>query len=496
MRFKLSTLPDKAGFPHLSAEFLLNALPFPCYLISRERKVLALNNSARSFGASKGDDCWCAVHMMMAAQEEAAGEPLRHSSCIFCRAQSPLQSDVAVHDEVAAHGRVWELWWVPLGGESGAYLHYALDITQHKRTEESLLHLNNLYAALSRTNQAIITINDRQQLFREVCRIAVENGRFKLAWIGMVDEATLQLNPVASYGDAVDYMRDINISIDDSRPEGKGLTGTAAREQRNVVCNDFLNSPQTQPWREAALASGIRSTAVFLLKQQGEMTGALKVYSDQLNFFNDALIALMEEMAANISFALDNYAREEQRLRAEEALQRHVESLRYLSTHDSMTGLYNRAYFETELERLGKGRHFPVSVIVADIDGLKGANDLHGHMAGDALIREAARGLSCSVRADDIVARIGGDEFAVLLPEADAATAEQVLSRIAAFKGGGEASCPVSLSLSLGMATAQCGETLAEALKSADRIMYRNKFNKGGSRDRLPSNADVTPTPA
>jgi diguanylate cyclase (GGDEF)-like protein len=481
----LSNLSDTAGYHQLSAEFLLNALPFPCYLVSRDRKVLALNNNARARGASQWQDCWCALHKMMSAQDEAAGESFGHSSCLFCRADSLLKSDVAVHEEVAAHGRVWELWWVPLDEESGAFLHYALDITQHKRTEERLLHLNNLYAALSRTNQAIITIGDRQQLFREVCRIAVENGRFKLAWIGMVDEKTLQLNPVAFCGDAADYMRDINISIDHSRPEGKGLTGTAAREQRNVICNDFLNSPHTQPWREAAIASGIRSSAVFLLKQQGRVAGAFKVYSDQLDFLNETLIALMEEMAANISFALDNYAREEQRLRAEEALQQHVETLRYLSTHDSMTGLCNRAFFETELERLGKGRHFPVSVIVADVDGLKAANDLHGHTAGDLLIREAASALKSAVRADDIVARIGGDEFAVLLPETDAATAEQVISRIASYSGAGEAGSPVPLSLSLGTATAHYGESLGEALKLADRIMYRNKFDKGCSRDGI-----------
>ena len=156
---------------------------------------------------------------------------------------------------------------------------------------------------------------------------------------------------------------------------------------------------------------------------------------------------------------------------------RYEEDLQYLSTHDSLTGLYNRVYFDAEMKRLAASREFPVSIIVADIDGLKRVNDTHGHDTGDQLIQAAATALLSAFRASDVVSRIGGDEFAVLLPGTDQDTAQEAVDRITSsfdskivrLYGGG---------LSLGMATAATGEELTARLKQADERMYIHKYSK------------------
>ncbi|MDD5369510.1 MAG: histidine kinase N-terminal 7TM domain-containing protein [Anaerolineaceae bacterium] len=155
------------------------------------------------------------------------------------------------------------------------------------------------------------------------------------------------------------------------------------------------------------------------------------------------------------------------------------ERLRYLSTHDILTGLYNRVYYEEELNRLEGSRQYPISMIIADVDGLKTTNDRYGHLAGDALLRRAAEVLKQACRSEDMVARIGGDEFGVVLPYSDTHVADHACQRVENMLGTlhvGE--LELALSLSLGAATARNGESLRKTLRLADKAMYLAKRSK------------------
>jgi len=157
------------------------------------------------------------------------------------------------------------------------------------------------------------------------------------------------------------------------------------------------------------------------------------------------------------------------------------QELRFVSVHDGLTRLYNRCYFEEEMERLEGGRHNPVGVMIADLDGLKLVNDTLGHEAGDRLLVQTANILHRSFRQGDVIARVGGDEFAVLLPNTSYSVLEQVAKRIQTMIDGYNASSPqLPLSISIGMAVRVSNSiSLRDTYKEADNAMYRVKLYSG-----------------
>ncbi len=157
------------------------------------------------------------------------------------------------------------------------------------------------------------------------------------------------------------------------------------------------------------------------------------------------------------------------------------EELKRLSTRDALTGLYNRNFFEEQLQCLEKSRFYPISLVICDLDGLKLVNDAWGHDRGDELLRRAASVIKSCGRDAGLVARVGGDEFAVMLPGADRNTAEQVTRRIKeATEGDNARHVDFPLSISVGSATAEDGSrSLREVYKEADDAMYLNKLANG-----------------
>ena len=157
------------------------------------------------------------------------------------------------------------------------------------------------------------------------------------------------------------------------------------------------------------------------------------------------------------------------------------DEIRYISYHDKLTGLYNRAFFEVEMERLNTRRQYPITLILGDCNGLKIANDIFGHLEGDRLLQAIARILRKVTRKEDIVARWGGDEFAIILPHTDEQAAAEMRERILQLCAEAE-NCPIKPSLALGSATnMDSSEDLVELLKLAEDRMYRHKLREGRS---------------
>ncbi len=184
-----------------------------------------------------------------------------------------------------------------------------------------LERLTKLYAALSECNQAIVRCSSEAELFPQVCRDAVQFGGMKMAWIGMLDEASQSVKPVASFGEGREYLEGIQVSAAADDPAGRGPTGTSIRENRPVWCQDFQHDPSTAPWHERGARVGWGASASLPLHRNGVAVGAFTLYAGEANAFDEAARNLLLEMAMDISFALDNYLREAESRRAAEALQ-------------------------------------------------------------------------------------------------------------------------------------------------------------------------------
>jgi diguanylate cyclase (GGDEF)-like protein/PAS domain S-box-containing protein len=159
------------------------------------------------------------------------------------------------------------------------------------------------------------------------------------------------------------------------------------------------------------------------------------------------------------------------------------EKLRYLGLHDSLTGLYNRAYFEEEMHRIEKARYESVGIVTCDLDGLKVVNDTFGHDKGDTLLQAAATVLRKAFRREDVVARTGGDEFSVILPNATQSAAERSCERVQeAITRYNNNNPEVPLSLSIGVAVRKgVSRSMRELFKEADNEMYRKKLYRAQS---------------
>ncbi len=155
--------------------------------------------------------------------------------------------------------------------------------------------------------------------------------------------------------------------------------------------------------------------------------------------------------------------------------------IEWLNTHDPLTGLFNRRYFDQVMDRYEKDPESPFALAMADVNGLKLTNDAFGHLAGDRLLRRVGDILTRESRSSDIVVRIGGDEFVLILPDTDQKTAEQLIDRVAKAMAA-EKPEGIHISLSIGIAYRDASSTEVDRVfREAEDLMYRNKLAQSTS---------------
>ncbi|MFA7361289.1 MAG: PAS domain S-box protein [Candidatus Kapaibacterium sp.] len=180
------------------------------------------------------------------------------------------------------------------------------DITEIKNTQKVLLKANRTNAFISEINQLIVRAESMDELFSKSCQIAVETGKFRMSWIGIINESTGFLEPHSVAGVDDGYLSSIKkITIDGNFPEGQGPLGTAVREKRAVYSENIATSQIMAPWRDEALKRGYNSAIALPIRLFGKVIGAYTIYSETVDFFDKEEVNLLENVTANISFALE-----------------------------------------------------------------------------------------------------------------------------------------------------------------------------------------------
>ena len=207
----------------------------------------------------------------------------------------------------------------------------AQDITERKHIENKNHQITRLYATLSQINQTIVRVKEPAELYRAICQIAVQYGEFVLAWIGLLNRATGRVTPVACAGENVDYVKDLDINLNDLAT-GYGPTGMAIRTGKIKTSDDIQTDIAMQSWRDHTLVRDFRTSVSVPVRLKGETIGALNLYVHEPFFFSAPdEMHLLEEISLDISFALDAMQGEAERQRAAEALRESEARYRLIS---------------------------------------------------------------------------------------------------------------------------------------------------------------------
>ncbi len=266
-----------------------------------------------------------------------------------------------------------------------------------------VLRLNRVYAMLSGINSLLVRATDREQLLRESCRIAVEQGGFRAAWCGLTD----RIGPGAQSAVAGDWPPEVADPVHGGRLDlaEYPLLARVIGSRQSAVFNELAGEALQYPLPRAFHAQGARGLTALPLIVAGEGVGCMLLVSDEPGVFDRAEIRLLEELGGDISFALDHIDK--------------AERLNYLAYYDALTGLANRTFL---LERLAQhirslnDSQDLFALLIVDLEDFDWLNESLGRLGGDEMLREFAERAVRSAGEAAYVARIGADEFAVVIP--------------------------------------------------------------------------------
>lgn len=284
-----------------------------------------------------------------------------------------------------------------------------------RRKKNEVESIGRHYRALAEANELMMREKDRDKIYSGICKIILKNIKdYAFVWVGLYNG--FRIEPVGFYSNfdkAYDWFIDLLGNNPFTRTQDyPSVVMDSFYDSKTIVLNDYKSDKRysSTPWLGFLELLGSNSVASLPLRLKDRTVGSITVYG-KTNSFNKNVIRLLDALAENLSNKL--YL-----LQLEEKEEENKKIIEHMAYHDSLTGIPNRAYFQNRLKQLisrSKRIGEPVCILILDLDGFKPVNDTLGHDYGDRVLKEIGERIKKTVRAEDTAARIGGDEFAVIL---------------------------------------------------------------------------------
>ncbi len=279
-----------------------------------------------------------------------------------------------------------------------------VDITARNEAERKIRRLNRVHSVLSNIDAALVRIKNRQELFDEACRIAIDDGGFGVAWIGVVNRFTGAVESMAWAGRDAPVFQSMERTLDFARVVNQMLA-RYMRRKAPLLNNDIAAHQQSAGvLQQRAIEMGYRSVIFLPLAVNAEVTGWFGMMSKEAHFFTADEVRLLSALSRDVAFALEVIAKETR--------------INYLASYDTLTGLPNRTLFH---ERIGqllqfvRQREAKLALLMVDVRRFRFVNESLGRQAGDQLLSDLAERFLQSWAEPDNVGRITGDRFALVL---------------------------------------------------------------------------------
>ena len=381
---------------------ILNGLPAHIALVDNQGAIISSNRVWQEFAETNGlpvPGYGIGINYL-----DTCGEAIEGIRSVLAGDSSSFSIEYPCHSPTQQR---WFLMTVTPSSHSatnGAVIMH-LNITDRMQAEIEMKRLNRVYAVLREIHALIVRVHDRDELFREACRIAVEQGGFQVALLGIVDRSAMRIVPVAMMGKNEELASAMEGMLVQSAGQPSAMVVQAIAEKKAVVSNDSQNDPNVA-FGDTYAAFGVRSKVMLPLIVADEVAGVLALYAGESEFFHAEEMRLLTGLADDIALAIDHIDRQKR--------------LDYLGSYDPLTGLANQRLLMEHLAqftRVAADSGHWVTLSLIDLERFKNINDSLGQTAGDALLQQVSQWLTQHLGDANRVARVGADQFAVVLPE-------------------------------------------------------------------------------